>query len=384
MKKFDTLRSHFKNLDYYIFIPYIILSLIGVIMVYSASYSTAGNINPSGILIKQAAYFIVGLLIIVIVMNGNNKIIKNKKFISILGIILFFALFYLRFFGNRVNGAAGWINLGPINIQPAEVAKIYFIMRFARVLQFEDTPNIEYKWKEIFYKRLIYSLIIISLIAIQPDLGGAFINLSIIFVIVLSSGIGWKGSVKLLILFAILLFGGARLILYPLIKLGLLHGYQASRIISFVNPFENQDAGYQVINSYYALSNGGILGRGLGNSVQKNGYLPEPYTDFIMSVISEELGLITVLLILSLLMCIVCRIILVGVRAKTIYDRVICYGIAFYITIQALVNTGAVTGMMPITGVTFPFISYGGSSMLTLSFCIGLTLLISANQGKRS
>ncbi|MCK8624723.1 FtsW/RodA/SpoVE family cell cycle protein [Apilactobacillus xinyiensis] len=383
MKKLNTLKGHLKNLDYYIFIPYIILSLIGIIMVYSASYSTVKSSDPSGIMLKQGLYFVAGLVIIITLMSGNNKIVKSKGFVSSLGFLLTVALAYLWFFGTKVNGAAGWINLGPINIQPAEIAKVYFIIRFARVIKLEDYKIRDDNWIDVFKGRITLSFVILFLIFKQPDLGGALINFLIIAIMILASGIYWKKALKLFfvgVLFFIAIFG----IAVGFIKLGMWHSYQANRIISFINPFKDHDAGYQVINSYYALSNGGIFGRGLGNSVQKNGYLPEPNTDFIMAVISEELGLIMVILILALLMFMVCRVIVIGVRSSFVYDKLVCYGVAFYMTVQSLINTGAVTGMMPITGVTFPFISYGGSSMLTLSFCIGLTLVISANQGKRS
>ncbi|MCL0312390.1 FtsW/RodA/SpoVE family cell cycle protein [Apilactobacillus sp. TMW 2.2459] len=385
MKKLNTLKVHLKNLDYYIFIPYIILSLIGVIMVYSASYSTASNVNSSAILFKQFLYFFIGIIIIFVEMSGNNKIVKSKRFVSALGFILTIFLLYLMFFGTKINGAAGWINLGPINIQPAEIAKVYFIIRFSHVTEKNDMNIINGNWWNVFLKKIISSVFMLFLILMQPDLGGCIINSMIIFVMLLCTGINWKKAVTYFVSFILFILFFINVVLIPLIKNKWFSGYQADRVLSFVDPFKyQQGGGYQLINSYYALSNGGIFGKGLGNSVQKNGYLPIPYTDFIMSVISEELGVIMITFILILLTFMVCRVIIIGVRSEYIYDRLICYGIAFYITMQAFVNSGAVTGMMPITGVTFPFISYGGSSMLTLSFCIGLTLVISANQGKRS
>nr|WP_290123197.1 FtsW/RodA/SpoVE family cell cycle protein [Apilactobacillus ozensis] len=186
------------------------------------------------------------------------------------GFILTISLIYLKFFGAIANGAAGWINLGPINIQPAEVAKVYFIMRFARVIQAEDDKINDYNWVSIFKGRLYFSLFIVFFIFIQPDLGGAIINTSIIFIMILSSGIKWKKSLKILLFTIFLAFIFVFAVLYPLIKMGVWRGYQANRVISFIDPFKYHDrSGYQVINSYYALSNGGILGRGLGNSIQK-------------------------------------------------------------------------------------------------------------------
>ncbi|WP_369395645.1 FtsW/RodA/SpoVE family cell cycle protein [Lentilactobacillus senioris] len=122
------------------------------------------------------------------------------------------------------------------------------------------------------------------------------------------------------------------------------------------------------------------MGVGLGNSIQKTGYLPEPNTDFIMAILSEELGVLTVIMILFLLMVIVCRCVLLGIRSNDTFQSLVCYGGATYLTVQSLFNIGGVIGALPITGVTFPFISYGGSSILTLSLCIGVILNISDKQ----
>jgi cell division protein FtsW len=172
------------------------------------------------------------------------------------------------------------------------------------------------------------------------------------------------------------------LFLVPLSKTDLFsNSYQLQRIIAFTNPFGHATgAGQQLVNSYYAISNGGLFGVGLGNSVQKTGYLPEPNTDFIMAILTEELGAIGAICVMALLTFIIARIVLIGVRSTHPYHSLICYGVATYMTIQTLFNMGGVLGVLPITGVTFPFISYGGSSILTLSFCLGLVLNISGRQ----
>ena len=170
-----------------------------------------------------------------------------------------------------------------------------------------------------------------------------------------------------------------------LVESGLLQGggYQVARFVAFLNPFGNASgSGSQLVNSYYAISNGGVFGVGLGNSIQKMGYLPEPNTDFIMSITSEELGLVGVTAILVTLLFLICRIIQVGVRADSLYQTLICYGSATFFTIETLFNIGGVLGLLPITGVTFPFISYGGSSMLILSATVGIIMNISMQQNR--
>jgi len=159
----------------------------------------------------------------------------------------------------------------------------------------------------------------------------------------------------------------------------LSNSYQLRRFLGFLNPFKTASgAGTQLVNSYYAISNGGLTGVGIGNSLQKRGYLPEPNTDFIMSITAEELGLIGVLLIMGLLLVIVIRMIYIGVRSNNTFNILVCYGVAAYLTIQTFINIGGIVGLIPITGVTFPFMSYGGSSMMVLTLSLGLVLNISA------
>ncbi|MEG0474799.1 MAG: FtsW/RodA/SpoVE family cell cycle protein, partial [Carnobacterium sp.] len=162
-------------------------------------------------------------------------------------------------------------------------------------------------------------------------------------------------------------------------KLPFLQPYQYDRFLAFWDPFEvSQSAGLQLVNSYYALSRGGLFGVGIGQSVQKTGYLPEPYTDFIISILGEELGLIGVLFVLGLFIFLVLRIYLVAIRTKDPFGSLLCIGIATMFLIQGSINLGGVLGLLPITGVTFPFISYGGSSTLVLTISIGLILNVSA------
>lgn len=223
---------------------------------------------------------------------------------------------------------------------------------------------------------------IVGLILLQPDLGGATINGAIIFVMILASGFNSRLAKTIFVGAFFIIVGVFFPILIKISELGFAKNvYQLQRIVAFVNPFEHsQSVGQQLVNSYYALSNGGIFGVGWGNSIQKTGYLPEPNTDFIMAILAEELGLITALAVIMLLFVIILRTTLVGVRSNSTYQALICYGAATYLTVQTLFNLGGVLGMLPITGVTFPFISYGGSSTWTLALVLGLVMNISARQ----
>ncbi len=379
-------KERLKNLDYVIFIPYIIMSVIGVVMVYSASANIAlqNGGSPLSYLIKQLIYMVVGLGIILFMIRMNINFLRKPIVLKFLLGLFVFGLLWLLVFGKTINGAAGWIHLGPINIQPAEFVKFFLIIWLANAVasgQPEMTLSVR-SWLDQMKWPLVWSLALIALIFKQPDSGGAAINFAIVFILINCSGFSWKRALSIIYGCAAGAFLIFELVLVPMAKSdSFSNSYRLQRIVAFTNPFGHaQGTGQQVVNSYYAISNGGLFGVGLGNSVQKTGYLPEPNTDFIMSILTEELGAIAAFLVLALLTVIVLRTIQIGVRSNDPYQSLICYGVATYMSIQTFFNMGGVLGVLPITGVTFPFISYGGSSILTLAMCLGLVLNISSRQ----
>ena len=379
-------KERLKNLDYVIFIPYIIMSVIGVVMVYSASANIAlqNGGSPLSYLIKQLIYMVVGLGIILFMIRMNINFLRKPIVLKFLLGLFVFGLLWLLVFGKTINGAAGWIHLGPINIQPAEFVKFFLIIWLANAVasgQPEMTLSVR-SWLDQMKWPLFWSLALISLIFKQPDSGGAAINFAIVFILINCSGFSWKRALSIIYGCAAGAFLIFELVLVPMAKSdSFSNSYRLQRIVAFTNPFGHaQGTGQQVVNSYYAISNGGLFGVGLGNSVQKTGYLPEPNTDFIMSILTEELGAIAAFLVLALLTVIILRTIQIGVRSNDPYQSLICYGVATYMSIQTFFNMGGVLGVLPITGVTFPFISYGGSSILTLAMCLGLVLNISSRQ----
>lgn len=379
-------KERLKNLDYVIFIPYIIMSVIGVVMVYSASANIAlqNGGSPLSYLIKQLIYMVVGLGIILFMIRMNINFLRKPIVLKLLLGLFVFGLLWLLVFGKTINGAAGWIHLGPINIQPAEFVKFFLIIWLANAVasgQPEMTLSVR-SWLDQMKWPLFWSLALIALIFKQPDSGGAAINFAIVFILINCSGFSWKRALSIIYGCAAGAFLIFELVLVPMAKSdSFSNSYRLQRIVAFTNPFGHaQGTGQQVVNSYYAISNGGLFGVGLGNSVQKTGYLPEPNTDFIMSILTEELGAIAAFLVLALLTVIILRTIQIGVRSNDPYQSLICYGVATYMSIQTFFNMGGVLGVLPITGVTFPFISYGGSSILTLAMCLGLVLNISSRQ----
>lgn len=361
-------------------VPYLVLCMIGIVMVYSASSAIEmqNGGTPTSYLIKQTIYVIMGICCLLFGANYPLKHYRTPRFLRDSTLAMIGMLLFVLVLSHAVNGAKGWINLGVINIQPVEICKIYFILylsdRMARVRARNDhfISSGGGPWLVVAFCLL--------LIVLQPDIGGMAINVMIVAVLFLACDFRWSFGISILLIIPIMCY----LLVEKAVESGLIHGYRMARFVAFLNPFGNASgSGSQLVNSYYAISNGGVFGSGLGNSVQKMGYLPEPNTDFIMSITSEELGLVGVSVILILLMIIICRMIQIGVRSNSMYEMLLCYGSATFILIEAFFNIGGVLGLLPITGVTFPFISYGGSSMLILSFTVGIIMNISIQQNKQ-
>ena len=374
------IRKNFHYWDYYLMVPYLVLCMIGIVMVYSASSAIEmqNGGTPTSYLIKQTIYVIMGICCLLFGANYPLKYYRTPRFLRDSTLAMIGMLLFVLVLSHAVNGAKGWINLGVINIQPVEICKIYFILylsdRMARVRARNDhfISSGGGPW-------LVVALCLL-LIVLQPDIGGMAINVMIVAVLFLACDFRWSFGISTLLIIPIMCY----LLVEKAVESGLIHGYRMARFVAFLNPFGNASgSGSQLVNSYYAISNGGVFGSGLGNSVQKMGYLPEPNTDFIMSITSEELGLVGVSVILILLMIIICRMIQIGVRSNSMYEMLLCYGSATFILIEAFFNIGGVLGLLPITGVTFPFISYGGSSMLILSFTVGIIMNISIQQNKQ-
>lgn len=374
--------NKFKLLDYYVLIPYVILSIVGILMVYSASsYSAMDDFgNPQHYLIRQSMYVLIGLGAALFAFLFPYRWLKKKNWV-ILGIGITFALLVLVLFvGEEVNGARSWLDVGPINVQPAEIAKVMVIWYFAYILSRKQKKIVENLWKTIGAPAFLVGFICL-LIFVQPDAGSAIILLGIGAVMIFASGASPKIGIAFGVIGSGSLFALLELIRHYGDQLFFLQEYQYNRFLAFWDPFAlSQSTGMQLVNSYYALSRGGLFGVGIGESVQKTGYLPEPYTDFIISILGEELGLVGVIIILGLFFFLVSRIYLIGIRTKDPFGSLMCIGIATMFLVQGCINLGGVIGLMPITGVTFPFISFGGSSTIVLAGSIGLVLNVYAHE----
>ncbi|PZO95336.1 cell division peptidoglycan polymerase FtsW [Streptococcus halichoeri] len=385
-------------LNYSILLPYLILSVVGLIMVYSTTSASLiqYHLNPFRSVINQGMFWIVSLFAIAFIYKLKLNFLNNTGILNIVIIIEIALLLIARFLTKEVNGAHGWIVLGPISFQPAEYLKIIMVWFLANTFSKRQQGIAKYDYQELTRRkwwptersdlldwRLIATFLIL-LVAAQPDLGNAAIIVLTAIIMFSISGVAYRwfsAIVVMITALSTLFLGGIALIGVDRVAKIPVFGYVAKRFSAFFNPFHDvTDSGHQLAHSYYAMSNGGWFGMGLGNSIEKRGYLPEAQTDFVFSIVIEELGLIGAALILALVFFLILRIMNVGIKAKKPFNAMMALGVAGMILMQVFVNIGGISGLIPSTGVTFPFLSQGGNSLLVLSVAIAFVLNIDANE----
>ena len=383
-------------LNYSILIPYLILSIIGLIVVYSTTSALAIQSGVSSIRMvrTQGLFFILSLLTIALIYKFSLNFLRNKKVLAFVIFIEVILLILSRFITDTVNGAHGWLTIpGGFSIQPAEYLKVILVWYLALIFSKRQDEIRDYDYQALTHNEWIprnlndwrwLTLILIGIVVIMPDLGNATILALTVLIMITASGVGYRWFTSLLGL----VVGASTIILGSIWIIGVdrvakipVFGYVAKRFSAFFNPFNDlSGAGHQLANSYYAMSNGGWFGLGLGNSIEKQGYLPEAHTDFVFAIVIEELGFVGASLILALLFFLILRIILVGIRAKNPFNSMMAIGIGGMILVQTFINIGGISGLIPSTGVTFPFLSQGGNSLWVLSVAIAFVLNIDASE----
>ena len=382
-------------LNYSILVPYLLLSVLGLIVVYSTTSASLIEEGKSAFQLvrNQGLFWIVSLFLIALIYKLKLGFLKNERLLFIVMFVELVLLALARLVGIPINGAYGWIKVGPVTIQPAEYLKIiiiwYLAQRFSKQQEEIGVYDFQVLTQNQWFPRAFNDwrfvlLVMIGSLAIFPDLGNATILLLVSILMYTISGIAhrWFGTI------IGLLIGASTLSLTAIKVIGVekfskipVFGYVAKRFSAFFNPFDDvAGAGHQLANSYYAMVNGGWFGLGLGNSIEKRGYLPEAHTDFVFSIVIEEFGFVGASLILALVFFLILRIILVGIRAKNPFNSMMAIGIGGMILIQVFVNIGGISGLIPSTGVTFPFLSQGGNSLLVLSVAIAFVLNIDASE----
>lgn len=356
-----------RNFDIVLFIAVIILILFGLVMIYSSSSIWAEyKFNDSFKYVKQQSLFIVIGIILMIMISKIDYTSYYKKTNLILGVCLFLlVLVLIPGIGSIRNGSRSWFGVGSFGIQPSEFAKLGLIIFTAKYLSNNN------KFLKDIKKGVIPILIVLftifGLIMLQPDFGTGMIIVVSIIAMLFVAGVNMK------------FFIGLGLIgVVGIIALIAVAPYRMDRITSFIDPWSDPlGTGFQIIQSLYAIGPGGLLGQGFLNSRQKQFYLPEPQTDFIFSIISEEFGFLGVVIVSGLFLTILYRGIRIALNSKDAFSKYLAFGMIFQILIQAVMNLMVVIGLIPVTGVTLPFLSYGGSSLLISMISIGILLNIS-------
>ena len=363
-----------KRTDKVILFITILLSLFGLFNIVTASSREAViNLDES-----IYYYFYRHLIILVISLIATLVIIKIplKKYYGFIPILFFIILIlnmYLVLKGTTTRGASNWIRLGFFNLQPSEFAKVvmivtysFFLNKYIKVLQSNKVSHLKYICILLFI-----GIPLILLVVLQKDLGTAIIITVIYFILFVTSPIKFSDKAKtIFIMLAIGIVGFIGLIT---LKGNILTKAQMSRF-DYHNPCAKYSTtGYQICNAFIAINKGGVTGLGIGKSTQKYSYIPEPHTDMVFSIISEENGLIGGSVIMLLYIILIYRILRLARITDSIKNRYVCIGVATYIFMHIVINLGGLFGLIPLTGVPLPFLSYGGS--YTLSLLISLAIV---------
>ena len=371
------MRKIIKYIDKPLLIVTIMLFVFGLIMVFSSSNVTAymsHEVSPYNYFFKQAIFLIVGLILSLTMIKFTTK--SYGIFSWGLLLVCIASLIALLIIGTAKNEAISWFDLGPVSIQPSEFIKVITIVFLA--YYYERNQKKLNRWGTCLFPMGICALVA-GLIFIQPDLGTTIIYTAIVGIIFLSVPI--IKEIKYKTIFAVVgLIGFAVMILLGSGK-GVLLERQMQRF-DYSKPCDKiLDTGNQVCNCYIAINNGGLTGVGLGNSTQKYLYLPEPYTDFIFAIVVEELGVITGIILILLYIFVLFRVLIIGRRSPSNMGAVLCYGVAAYIFLHIAVNLMGIMGMMPMTGVPLPFMSYGGSFTICLIAALTIVQRVSVENG---
>ncbi len=350
------------------------LVLVGVVMVLSASSVSAYDRFGSSFLFfnRHVVFALLGVGVAAVTARMRYGVWERLCVPALLGSIGLLALVLHPSAGRVAGGSARWIGIGPITIQPSEFAKLA-VVAFAATLLARRWQRIEDpRWMAMPLVPVVG--VVVALIMLQPDLGTAIIVVGSVFVLLFAAGARLKH----------LLLGGAATITLGLAAIA-TEGYRLERFLSFLNPWADpQGNGYQTIQSLIGFGSGGLFGVGLGASRQKWMTLPNAHTDFIYSIIGEELGLIGALLVLVLFGVFIYAGIRIALGAPDAFGRLLAAGIVGWLGLQAVINLGGVTGLLPITGVPLPFVSFGGSALIVSMAAVGILVAIARARPARA
>lgn len=356
------------DLDFPLLAGCLALLGLGLVMVASASSEVAavnmGNTNYNTI--RHLVYLALGIIACGMTMMVPMAVVEKHSVHLLLAAVVLLILVLLPGIGREVNGAKRWIGVGLFNVQPSELAKVFAVIFLAGYLV-RRQQEVRGSWMG-FFKPFFVLLPIAGLLLLEPDFGATVVMLGAAAAMLFLGGVG------------LLRFGLLVLLAVGAIYLLVQDPYRWARITNFSDPWADQfGAGYQLSQALIAFGRGEWLGVGLGNSVQKQFYLPEAHTDFVFSVLAEELGLVGALLTVALFVFVGLRSLYVGLwaeRSRQFFSAYVAYGLAFLWLGQILINIGVNIGLLPTKGLTLPFLSYGGSSLIICCASLGMLLRI--------
>ncbi|MGQ9920522.1 MAG: putative lipid II flippase FtsW [Desulfobacca sp.] len=354
--------------DHYVMLAALLLLGLGLIMVFSASGVVAQDRHQDSafFLKKQLIYAVLGVALMLFIRRVPYQTYNRWVYPILLVSLVLLVLVLIPGIGVRVRSAARWLKFGPLVIQPSEFAKLAIIIFLAYSMA-RKQEKIRY-FSIGFLPHIIVAGVFILLIEKEPDFGTALSIAGITFLML------FVGGTRIThILLAVL--AASPLLVYVIIK----NQMRIGRIVTFLDPWKYaSDQGYQLIHSLYAIASGGLVGLGIGKSWEKLFYLPDAHTDFIFAILNEELGLIGALIVISLFLILMIRGFLISLRAPDIFGSYLAMGLTSLIGLQAAINMAVVSGLMPTKGLSLPFLSYGGSSLLVNMIAVGILLNISA------
>ncbi|BFH15074.1 putative lipid II flippase FtsW [Paenibacillus melissococcoides] len=364
--------------DFILLVLTLLLVGFGVVMVFSSSSSLAAvssRYDYDSFYFAKRQLMWAGLGFVAMLFAMNIRYTAYKILFIPLFIVTVLMLIIVPFAAENVNGARSWLNIGGLGIQPTELAKIAVVLYLSALIAKKGEKFRDFR-TGLFPVMIIVGFVV-GLIMLQPDMGGAMILTACAGVIVIAGGANLKHIMNCLLvgIVGVLVVLGLSMLFMPDKLSG---GYKMARVQSWLDPFhDSQAASYNLLHSLKAIAHGGWTGAGFGQSIQKLLYLPYPYNDFIFAIIAEELGFIGTVIFLLVYICFIWRGILIALRCPDIYGTLVSIGIVGIIAVQAFINIGGVTRTIPITGVTMPFISYGGSSLFITMVSVGILLSVS-------
>lgn len=346
----------------------VVLTCFGVVMVYSASAIMASQRFSDGFyfLKRQGLFAVAGFVVMMACMRIDYHFWRRFTLPVMLLAVGLLALVLIPGIGTQVGGATRWLRLPGFSLQPAEVAKIAMVLYLAHSLTRKKDKVKSFKLGFLPY--MVVLTVVLGMLLCQPDLGSAMVIAGVAMAMLMVAG------ARLSYLFSVALLA------LPVLYISIMQvDYRRRRIMSFLDPWEDPyNTGFQIIQSWTAFGLGGTLGQGLGEGRQKLFYLPEAHTDFILSVVGEELGFAGIVVIAAMFLVFCLRGLRAAVQHQDDYGRNLAFGLTFLIGMEAFINMGVVLGLLPTKGLTLPFLSYGGTSLLTTLFAVGILLNISS------